>query len=187
MLIAAWDNDIVTVCSCSNDKKPLGELTPQRFGKTDNPLITVGSLQESGEISPTNGISGPATLGIEADDPRFKGNIDIYAIGESLSLPLSNSVLLNASAIRRPLDSWDYLVGGASFSAPQISALSSYFAGSPIFPTLPPGSVAMDRKKQILALRRTDGNYDTQGAAYNGARESYCADPNDIIPPRAQQ
>ena len=175
MLLAAWDNDIVIVCSCPNTPRPLGNLNPQRFGRADNPLITVCRLEETGRQSPDNGVEAPATLGTEADNPKFVGHIDIYAIGEGLSLPFSNSILLDADEIRPPLNSWEHGEGGSSFSTPQISALSSYFAASPQFVTLPPGLVAMSRKTQLVKLSRTNGpNYDTPGAAYNGIRDIYC-------------
>ena len=193
MLLAAWDNDIVTVCCGLNYGERLGDKNPQRFGRADNPLITVGSLQSDGTLSTWNGRQGPATRGPETDNPKFLGHIDIYAIGEDLSLPYSNTFLIGASATRPAANSWEHDVEGASFSAPQIAALSSYFAASPQFATIPPGNVAMDRKTQIVKLSRTDPNYDSQGAASNGVREVYCdASINGQLgaistPPRAQQ
>lgn len=184
MLLAAWDNDIVTVCTCPNYPIPLGNLNPQRFGRADNPLITVCRLEETGVQSPDNGVVAPGTIGADADNPNFVGNIDIYAIGEGLSLPFSNSYLIGANETKAPLNSWDHGVFGSSFSTPQISALSSYFAASPQFGTLPPGLVAMSRKTQLVKLSRTDPIYGTPGAAYNGIRDIYC-DPLGPIGRRA--
>ena len=193
LLLAAWDNDIVTVCAGPNHGERLGDKNPQRFGRADNPLITVGSLESDGTVSAWNGIEGPATSGSETGNPNFRGHIDIYAIGEDLALPFSNTYLISASATRAAANSWEHDVAGASFSAAQIAALSSYFASSPQFATIPPGNVAMDRKTQIVKLSRTDPTYDSQRAASNGVREVYCdasinGDLNAIsTPPRAQQ
>ena len=186
LLLAAWDNDIVTVVGCSNERVPLGEENPTRFGRADNPLITVCRLRANGKKSRDVSFVGPSRIGSDADNPKFVGNIDIWAIGEGLSCPVSNSLLIGPNQIRRPQNSWDYDQVGSSFSTPQISALCSYLAGSPQFATIPPGSVAMKRKTQLVSLSRSDPNFDTLGAAYNGVRQAYC-DLDGTVQPRAHE
>ena len=185
MLLAAWDSDIVTVCSCFNAPINLGNGNPARFGRADNPLITVCRLQEDGKKSPQNGVVGPATYSTDADNPVFVGNIDIYAIGEGLSTPRSNSLTASSNSSFIP-NLYLRGVSGSSLAVPQIAGLASYYAASPQFATLPPGSVSMDRKTQLIKLSRTDTNYDALGAAYNGAREIWCSSTGKVRP-RAQE
>ena len=185
MLLAAWDADIVTVCACPNVPQGIGNYNPGRFGRADNPLITVCRLTKDGMKSPENGRPGPATTSTDADNPVFVGNIDIYAIGEGLALPRSNSMPNSGNAPAIP-NSYQYNMKGSSLAVPQIAALASYFAASPQFATLPAGSVSMDRKTQLVKLSRTDTNYDTLGAAYNGVREIWCSTTGKVRP-RAQE
>ena len=41
LLKKAWENDIVTVIGCTNRGEILGDWSPLRFGRSDNPMITV--------------------------------------------------------------------------------------------------------------------------------------------------
>lgn len=178
LLKLAWDNDIVTVVSCFNKGEAFGRFNPNRFGSANNPLITVCRLTASGKKSDRNGVKGPATSGSDMGNLRLVGNDDIYAIGEALDLPVSNSqTVFDPTFGKPPPNSYEKGVAGSSFSAPQVAALSSYIAGSTTqFQPLPAGSVSMGRKKQLVDLMRSDSNYDTPGAAYNGVRE-ICTNP----------
>lgn len=184
LLRLAWDNDVVTVVACKNNESPFGNYDPMRFGNANNPLITVCRLTPTGGRPEGVAVKGPATFGPDKGNLRLIGNDDIYAIGEALDIPASNSqTVFGPGDSKPPPDGWETDSSGSSYSAPQIAALSSYIAGSTTqFKPLSAGSVSMERKKQLLNLMRSDSNYDTLGAAYNGVRE-ICTDP-PTAPPR---
>ncbi|KAL8825308.1 MAG: hypothetical protein Q9191_004491 [Dirinaria sp. TL-2023a] len=166
ILASAWDNDIVTVICAGNTRGALGALTPQRFGRPDNALITVGSFTTSGTYSSFQSLAGSAPDG---RDPFLKGFIDISAIGENLYVPTSDPSIVN----RYVFD------GGTSLTAPQVAALAAYFSTSPAFAQSQPapGNVAMGRKNQLNNLKRRDPGHDAFWGAYNGVREIRCNVP----------
>lgn len=76
MLAEAWASDIVTVVSTGNTRdQNLGAESPQRFGKEDNALITVGSMTADGELWINNPPVGPAPGG---QDPDCTGTSGCY-------------------------------------------------------------------------------------------------------------
>ena len=54
---------------------PLGERTPQRYGKFYNALITVGSMNADGELDSSNSPVGPLLNG---HDPALTGTSGSY-------------------------------------------------------------------------------------------------------------
>ena len=138
----------------------------------------MGRLEQDGAISPNNGQQEPANDGISEGDTSLVGHIDVYGIGEGLIVPYSESQTgWTLDNPQPPRDEYNFNAKGSSLVAPQIAGLAAYFAGSPAFPVLEEGSVAMERKKQIVALARHDPNHDAKGAAYNGVRDIYCNFP----------
>ena len=179
LLKLAWDNDIVTVVACVNDGSPLGNWSPQRFGRFNNPLITACRLDERGDQAVGNGVESPANTGPDRNYFECAGHKDIYAIAQGLRLPQSNSQTLfdpNSGRPKLPPNSYYNGVAGSSYAAPQIAALACYIDGSSQFQPLAAGTVAQERKQQIVGLMRTETNLDALGAACNGIREQAIAD-----------
>lgn len=178
LLKTAWNNDVVTVVGCFNDGSHLGDQSPQRFGRSNNPLITACRLTVRGDVSPGNGVELPATFGDDKGYTPLSGHKDIYAIGEGLRLPQSNSqtVFIGGQSQLPPNSYYDRSTG-SSFAAPQIAALACYIGGSSLFQPLAAGTVALERKNQIVGLKRTDTNLDAVGAACNGIREQAIPEP----------
>lgn len=53
ILREAWELDIVTICSGNNNPlEPLGDRSPQRYGRFNNALITVDSMNFDGSPWP---------------------------------------------------------------------------------------------------------------------------------------
>lgn len=69
LLAEAWENDIVTVISNGNDAAvTLGDLSPQRFGRFDNALITVGTATANGDLFfAHSALPGPPSNGHDPD------------------------------------------------------------------------------------------------------------------------
>ena len=146
-----------------NTAGPIGFWSPQRYGRPDNPLITVGSLDKDGQYSSANSVEGPSPDGV---DPLLTGSLSLYAVGQDIEVPKIGT--FDAGQYER--------ASGSSFAAPQVAGLAGYISTSPAFGGAQPGpgSIAMARKSQMLALKRRNKAYDALGAAYNGVREIKC-------------
>lgn len=107
LLRDAWYADIATVIAAGNDPGVvLGEFTPQRYGRPDNALITVASMDPIGLRSTTNPSEGGSRYGI---DPMLTGSITVYAQGVNVKLAKAND--------RNQLY---YYAAGSSIAAPQV-------------------------------------------------------------------
>ena len=115
----------------------------------------------------------------------LSGYKDIYAIGLGLRLPQSNSQTVfdpQSGRPELPPNSYYDEQIGSSFAAPQIAALACYIGGSSQFQPLAAGTVALERKRQIVGLKRTETNLDALGAACNGIREQDIPDTTEPTP-----
>lgn len=161
LLADAWDNGISTVVSAGNNgKRTLGDYNPQRFGRADNPLITVGSIDAYGDKSSGNPAEGPR--GIGTTDPFLTGSLTVFAQGAEVLLA-------------KPYSSTLFQYGkGSSYAAPQVAGLAAYLAG------VPGGGVstAMGIKQKIVSLSRGNDAVDAPGLIYNGVRELFCSSTN---------
>ncbi|MCJ1467350.1 hypothetical protein MMC07_005974 [Pseudocyphellaria aurata] len=154
LLADAWDSDVVTVISAGNvGGIHLGDLTPHRYGRPDNPLITVGSLTLGGskwfEHTP---VEAPTVIGV---DPSLTGSLSAWAQGERVK-------------VARPYlrsTPFTYL-SGSSYAAPQVAGLAAYFLSEPRGVPL----TAMQIKEKIVSLSRTAQAADAPGLIYNGVR-----------------
>ncbi|KAI4265041.1 MAG: hypothetical protein L6R35_007222, partial [Caloplaca aegaea] len=167
ILVDCWEAGIVTVFSAGNlhqSSQPfMGGYTPQRHGRSDNPLITVAAADKYGRLSWWNIPVGPA-IGARGRDRYIKGSYSIIAMGEDVQT-------VQVDTIRGyELDS------GTSFAAPQVAGLAAYVL------TLPGlegrwnrTTVARDVKKYLLDHRRTV-EYDGHALAYNGIHGDPCAE-----------
>ena len=154
LLANAWDNGIVTVVTAGNTPwSRLGERSPQRYGREDNALITVGSMDEHGRISPWNTPEGPVSV---VEDFALVGSTTVYAQGERVKTA-------------KPYGTYHY-IDECSFAAPQVAGLAAYLAGLPGSRTLN----SMEMKQRILSLSRWHGAIDGAGLIYNGVREQAC-------------
>ncbi|MCJ1427877.1 hypothetical protein MMC29_005783, partial [Sticta canariensis] len=157
LLRDAWDHKIVTVVSVGNQPKwRLGDRSPQRFGRVNNALITVGALDERGERSPANMVEGPAA---GSDEIHLVGSTTVYAQGRKVKAA-------------KAYGTYEYR-SGSSFAAPLVAGLAAYLAGLPGSRTLS----SMEMKQKIVILSRSYGAIDAPGLIYNGVRELQQACP----------
>lgn len=151
LLANAWDHGIVTVVSGGNRRDlRYGDRSPQRYGREDNPLITVASVSETGTRSPFNSLPG---ISSELEDLRLVGSTTVYAQGEEVKTA-------------KAYGNYKYSTG-ASFAAPQVAGLAAYFMGLPGSRELSP----MEMKEKIVSVSRWQGAIDAAGLIYNGVRE----------------
>lgn len=162
LLAEAWSNDIVTVVACSNAAHhTLGDQSPQRYGTTDNALITVEQVLNNGFPNPDQSPQGRARDGV---DPHLVGSITAFALTEGIRV---------ANAYD-PTQQYR-LASGCSYAAPQIAGLAAYLQGVPNAPTPGPHTAAMEMKRQIIRLLRIgSGNGAGHAVANNGVHEIFC-------------
>ncbi|KAL8985188.1 MAG: hypothetical protein Q9177_004503, partial [Variospora cf. flavescens] len=167
ILVDCWEAGIVTVFSAGNihqSSQPfMGGYTPQRHGRSDNPLITVAAADKYGRLSWWNIPVGPA-IGARGRDRYIKGSYSIIAMGEDVQ-----TVQVDTIRGYEP-DS------GTLFASPQVAGLAAYVL---TLPGLEGGwnrtTVARDVKKYLLDHRRTV-EYDGHALAYNGIHGDPCAE-----------
>lgn len=170
-----WSNGIVTVIAAGNEAGSgvhLGDRLPQAIGKPDNPLITVGGIENDGtwwdSTSPKAGGNGSITVSLAA-------HVTCASSGDP-------------AGFRTQV--------GTSFAAPQVAGLAAYFLSLPILQarlhTGGYGRVAQNVKDYIvqaanrrLPLNSPDGN--AVFAAYNLADDAICLLPfvKRALPKRA--
>lgn len=164
-----------------------GSLSPQRYGRTNNRLITTSSTDTDGGISNFASNIGPAlddTARIV--DETLTGSDDVFTLGVRLTLPEG----ARAEAPTRR-------VIASAYSAAQIGGLAAYFMGIQRWNAIyMPGQTAWEVKKLIVGLkRRAPRSPDGHGLAYNGVHDAQCpvlplfgipSDPNGG-PPNVQQ
>ena len=154
LLRDAWDNGIVTVVSAGNRPEyRFGDRSPQRYGRDDNPLITVASVDHRGSRSRFNTRPGPSD---ELEDIRLVGSLTVVAMGQEVW-----------SAIAGGDHQTRMYSTGTSFATPQVAGLSAYFQSLPGSTTLS----SMEMKEKIESLSRWHDAVDTPGLIYNGVRE----------------
>lgn len=164
LLTNAWRNDIVTVVCALNDPEwTLGDVSPQRYGRPNNALITVGSMNIDGLPSRKN---PPEVATKTGRDPELKGSYTVYAQGEALKIArpwtFSDSGAHNA---------FEYN-SGSSLATPQVSGLIAYLLGLPGQGRV--ANTAFSAKQLVVYLRRNNDSPDAVGAAYNGVRQLVC-------------
>ncbi|KAF2667321.1 hypothetical protein BT63DRAFT_414909 [Microthyrium microscopicum] len=130
-----WGLDVVTVISGgSSSNSKLSQRVPQALGHANNPLITVGAVNDIGAYAYTQSL----------DDGSGSGEISIYAQGDGVTMgdnKAADSIATNKK--------------GTSYSAPAVAGLAAYFlsldssAGQPL--TWTPGNVAMEVKAFLIA------------------------------------
>lgn len=159
LLADAWDSRIATVVSAGNRPElHLGDSTPQRFGREDNPLITVGSIDKYGLESSFTTQEGDSSDG---RDPLLTGHITVFAQGQEVETA-------------RPYgdESNRFIVGsGTSLSAPQVGGLAAYFAGEPGGGPF----TAMGIKTKILDYSRGGDADDGRYLINNGVQDLLCS------------
>lgn len=159
LLADAWTQNIHTIFPSGNvPSEHLGDISPQRYGRETNAIITVGALDPEGRRSPFNTLEGPGSLG---QDPSLIGSITVFAQGDHVK-------------VAQPYGDSDYEYKyGSSLAAPQVAGLAAYLQGLPgSVTTLSP----MDMKRQIISLSRGSDAAGSPGLIYNGVREAVCPD-----------
>lgn len=170
LLRDAWDANIATVVTTGNFQRlHLGDFTPQRFGREDNPLITVGTMNQFGIPSSINSNEGPSTgftsltgppTNPVGADPELTGSLTVYAHGQLVKTAVAYTTYGYKN------------MTGTSLAAGQVAGLAAYFAG------VPGGGpfTSMGIKEKIVdSARRGPVSPDAHKLIYNGLREIYCA------------
>lgn len=86
LLASAWYFDIATVISLGNDPESVaGDFSPQRYGRVDNALITVASLDTHGRISDYVPRLGPTEFSLGVDE-ELTGSITTWAQGVGVKI-----------------------------------------------------------------------------------------------------
>lgn len=162
LLASAWDAGIVTVTGGGNrPERTLGDISPQRYGRVDNPLITVASLDATGLVSKINTRIAASRDGA---DPELTGAYTVNAQGGQVKVAVAHE-----GTYYRYSD-------GVSFAAPQVAGLAAYFMGLPNNGL--PANPALAVKERMVSLRRDLNIPDGFAAAYNGVRELACSSTN---------
>lgn len=162
LLVSAWDAGIVIVIGGGNrPERTLGDVTPQRYGRVDNALITVASLDASGLFSKINTRIAAARDGV---DPELTGAYTVNAQGGQVKVAVAHE------------QTYYRYTDGASFASPQVAGLAAYFMGLPNNGL--PANPVLAVKQKLVALRRDLHNVDGYAAAYNGVRELACSSTN---------
>ncbi|KAL9628273.1 MAG: hypothetical protein Q9164_007339, partial [Protoblastenia rupestris] len=164
LLQEAWENDIVTVVACGNNRhKVRGQFSPQRYGRINNPLITVSSVDGYGVPSIEN---TPVGASMNTNDESCKGSDDISAKGVDM--------LCAHFEHNDKYSKWS----GSSLAAPQVAGLAAYYLALPST-DLPKGNVAMQVKDALLRQKRSEhlGSPDGHGCATNWEEEIFCGTP----------
>ncbi|KAL8962059.1 MAG: hypothetical protein Q9183_005210 [Haloplaca sp. 2 TL-2023] len=177
LLVKAWESDIPTVFSgMNNPNSRIGFHTPQRYGTTDNAVITMGSLQADGRVWTQDTPEGPHPAGYE---PHLIGHRDAYALTE------------NVKVVDGSTNNAGYRLSGASSAAPQAAGLIAYWMSLPQRhrPRWYSGRVAASAKRFLVSRTRQQsaGSPDRLGAIYNGARELLCEANREAGIPRKER
>ncbi|KAL8880406.1 MAG: hypothetical protein Q9198_002180, partial [Flavoplaca austrocitrina] len=186
VLAESWATGIVTVFAAGNRQEEtppypelnrMGYWNPQRFAKPNNPMITVGSLDVTGEKSEFNvDVTAPTATSMYLGwylvfDTICTGEISTYAMG----FPITVADSADVEGVT--------FEGGTSFSAPQVGGLAAYLLGLPnLRRPADFRKIPMAVKKRITRTARNDPSKGGVGMAYNGAREVPCNGFVTIIP-----
>ncbi|KAL9032672.1 MAG: hypothetical protein Q9180_006368 [Flavoplaca navasiana] len=186
VLAESWATGIVTVFAAGNreERTPpypelnrMGYWNPQRFAKTNNPMITVGALDLTGEKAEFNvDVTAPTAdslyLGwVLVFDTICTGEISTYAMG----FPITVADFADVEGVT--------FEAGTSFSAPQVGGLAAYLLGLPnLRRPADFRKIPMAVKKRITRTARNDPSKGGVGSAYNGARELPCNGFVTILP-----
>ncbi|KAL8768769.1 MAG: hypothetical protein Q9209_005057 [Squamulea sp. 1 TL-2023] len=170
LLAEAWRKDIVTVFSTGNIPVPAdprvtnqGSQSPTRFCKSNNPIISVASVDAGGQPSPFNLPLGPNPA-YNNFDQDLVGEETVFAHGQLINVAKPASV--NSPSMYE-------IKLGTSYAAPQIAGLAAYYLSLPNSVAPPERQVAMAVKRQLVELSR-DNSMDAPKLAYNGVWEAPC-------------
>lgn len=160
VLASCIKSGIIVVLNAGNEPQAgapyQGWTSPQRFATPQNALITVGSINQDGTISPFNlPIDGPS-----ADGSFLYGHFSVYAIGQGVRVPVVDPSSPNRYAY----------VDGTSVAAYHLRLPNTVIPFQAI-------RVPMAVKNHIVQLAR-DNSHDGAGTAYNGVREELCGPIN---------
>ncbi|KAL8782184.1 MAG: hypothetical protein Q9213_005620 [Squamulea squamosa] len=173
LLVDCWKADIVTVFAAGDDtdpspqagqRRPLGELSPQRHANALNPMIVAGSVNRDGNPSPFSRRVGPRVK--KYYHRLLRGEITAYALAENVDV-------INPDV---PSGYLRTILGTTTLAAPQIAGLAAYYM------TLPgthfaEGTAAQNTKNWIVSKRRSRGRSpDGFNITYNGIDDmlQYC-------------
>jgi subtilisin family serine protease len=156
LLQECWDNGIVTVVAAGNDGgmgKNLGQTLPQSLGKPNNPLITVGGINNDGSLWP---------------DTTPEGKAGSITVSLTANVKCASSTDPNGSQQN----------SGTSFAAPQVAGLAAYFMSLPSlasqFQSGGIRQVAQRVKDYIVQSAYHRGSASNPLSAYNLAENALC-------------
>jgi hypothetical protein len=159
LLRDCWENGIVTVIAAGNEGRDgidLSQRVPQSLGRANNPLITVGGIEDDGSLW-------------AATTPEGTG-------ANPGSITVSLAAKGQCASSTEPHGSQEF--SGTSFAAPQVAGLAAYFMSLPgLQAQLQQGGrahVPQNVKNYIAqaAFRRRSPNNPL--SAYNLAEDAIC-------------
>ncbi|KAL8755068.1 MAG: hypothetical protein Q9199_003889, partial [Rusavskia elegans] len=173
LLAEAWDAGVPVISSTGNVEQAglvdtMGDASPQRFVKPDNPLIIVGGASADGSPSQYIMPAGPPSNNVDYDQ-QLQGGVTVYAHSENVEAAIPGNA-------EHPYDNY-VTNSGASYACSYASGPEAYYLGLPTT-VMPPRRVDNPQEMKRMLLRSArDGSQGGKGVIHNGVWDLPCSPP----------